>query len=239
MGLHEMTGWRREAAGFTLLELLVAMVLMVVVGSSLYTALHTGFRAHRSALLAVEPTLQAINAIELLKQDIRGVLPPGDGLVGPFIGADARGLRGVDLDSLEFYTTSIYAPGDMVSGGVGRIELLLDEDEDYRHPVYTYYRLVRRVTTNLLAPRVVEPEEQVLCRRVLSLNFRYFDGTTWVDFWDSTEDNRLPQAVEIDIRVAHGDRYDRNLRNRNTEPETRRLVQSFIIPCEASAAQGQ
>ena len=59
-----------------MLELLVAMVLMVVAASCLYTALYTGFRAYRSALSAVEPTSRAINAIELLKQDIHGILPP-------------------------------------------------------------------------------------------------------------------------------------------------------------------
>ena len=79
--------------GFTLLEMLVAMVLMVVVASCLYTALYTGFRAYRSAQSAVEPTLQAINAIELLKEDIDGVLPPGSHLAGSFIGTDSRARK--------------------------------------------------------------------------------------------------------------------------------------------------
>ncbi len=50
--------------GFTLLELLVAMSLMVVVSSCLYTALYTGFRAYRSAQAAVDPTSTAINVID-------------------------------------------------------------------------------------------------------------------------------------------------------------------------------
>ena len=70
-----MVGRRRQHGGFTLLELLVAMVLMVVTAGCLYTALHTGFRARSSALAAVEPTSRAINAVELLKQDVSGVLP--------------------------------------------------------------------------------------------------------------------------------------------------------------------
>ena len=37
--------------------------------------------------------------------------------------------------------------------------------------------LVRRVTTNLLSQVQVEPQEEVLCRGVRALNFRYFDGT--------------------------------------------------------------
>ena len=55
-----------------MLELLVAMSLMVVIASCLYTALYTGFRAKRSALSAVEPTSLAINTIELIKKDTHG-----------------------------------------------------------------------------------------------------------------------------------------------------------------------
>ncbi len=53
------------------------MSLMVVVSSCLYTALYTGFRAYQTAQTAVDPTLAAVNAIEVIKQDLRGVLPPG------------------------------------------------------------------------------------------------------------------------------------------------------------------
>jgi prepilin-type N-terminal cleavage/methylation domain-containing protein len=224
--------------GFTLLELLVAMVLMVSVASCLYTALYTGFRAHRSALLAVEPTAQALNAIELLKQDILGVLPPdSNGLAGSFVGEDETGIKGVDADSLAFYTTHIYTDGGQLNGGIGKIGLLLEEDDDAQlkkdRGDYTCYRLVRQITTNLLAPKEVEPEEQVLCRDVVSLNLRYYDGDSWLDDWDSTADaNSLPLAVEIEIELAYFGRNGRSLRNTTKEPEKRRLVQSFAIPCK-------
>ncbi len=240
MATYGRTSWKSNAAGFTLLELLAAMALMVVVGSCLYTALHTGFRAYRSALLAVEPTSQAINAIELLKQDVQGVLPPGsNGLAVAFIGTDSRGIKGVDADSIEFYTTHVYADDKSLSGGLGKVVLLLEEDKDSGYGNYTTYQLVRQVTTNLLAPREVDPDEQTLCRNVLSLNLRYFDGDSWLGEWDSTEDaNSLPRAVEVDIEVACFGKSSRSTgggRSTNKEPEKRRLVQSFAIPCEAAA----
>ena len=221
----------RSSAGFTLLELLVAMGLMMVAASCLYTALYTGFRAHHSAISAVEPTSLAINVIELLKQDILGVLPPGSGLAGAFIGTDSAGLRGVDNDELAFYTTHVFANEEQIAGGLGKIELLLEEDRDED---YGSYLLIRRVTTNLLAPREVEPDEQVLCRNVVSLNLRYFDGDDWVDAWDSTADaNSLPLAVEIDIEIAHNGKNGAGQK----EPQQRRLLQSFAIPCETTAQE--
>jgi len=224
-----MTGKLGKYKAFTLLELLVAMVLMVVIASCLYTALYTGFRAKRSAMSAVEPTSLAINAIELIKQDTCGVLPADGIMAGSFLGTDSLGVNGVNNDSLEFYTTQIYSENNHPVGGLGKIELVLEEDTDYDRE---NYRLVRRITTNLLSPRAIDPEEQVLCRNVKSLNLRYFDGDDWLDKWDSTADaNSLPLAMEIDIQVL----YKTN--GSNKESQVRRLIQSFAIPCGCAAQE--
>lgn len=220
-----MAAGSSRGKGFTLLELLVAMTLMVATSACLYTALYTGFRAHRSALSAVEPTSAAVNAIELIKQDIYGVLRPGGALSGAFTGRSLTGIKGVDADSLEFYTTHIYASNGSVVGGLAKIELGLEEDTDAKLERASYL-LTRRVTANLLTPRVVEAEEHILCRAVMSLNLRYFDGEGWVDEWDSAEDaNSLPLAVEVEIRVAN------TTRNGLERGEDRLLMQSFAIPC--------
>ena len=216
------------------------MSLMVVVASCLYTALYTGFRAYRSAQAAVEPTSVAINVMELLKRDICGVLPPGSNLAGAFIGTDSGGVKGVDIDSLEFYTTHIFLDDSVQAtgrttdtplvGGIGKVNLLLEEDSETKDGTYL---LLRQVTTNLLAPRVLEADEQILCRDVVSLNLRYFDGSSWLDEWDSTADsNSLPLAVEVDLEVAHRDKHSKEL-------QKRRLLQSFALPCKSETTESE
>jgi len=220
----------RPSRGFTLLELLVAMSLMVVVAACLYSALYTGFKARRSARAAVEPTSQAINAIELLKQDLVGVLPLGGGLAESFLGTSARNSEGQDSDYVEFYTTHVYADEEELVGGLGKIELTLEEDDDEDRE---NYRLVRRITRNLLSPQEVDPEDQVLCRNVISLNFRYHDGEGWFDEWDSSADaNSLPLAMEVDIEVAYRNGNGNGATGQN---QRRRLVQSFALPCGGEA----
>lgn len=233
-----MTRRPRQNKAFTLLELLVAMTLMVVTAACLYTALYTGFRAKQSALLAVEPTSLAINAIELIKQDTYGILPATGTLAGAFLGTNSQDTKGMDIDSLEFYTTHIHADGEQLAGGLGKIELLLDEDKDEDFGEDREgYRLVRKVTTNLLSPKTTEYEEQVLCRNVQSLNLRYYDEEDgWRDNWDSAEDaNSLPLAIEIDIKVLHNGTSTNN----SKEPQVRRLTQTFNIPCGGAPEESE
>jgi hypothetical protein len=143
----------------------------------------------------------------------------------------------VDADSLEFYTTHVYVDATQwdgrttntpLVGGIGKVALLLEEDSEKKDGTYL---LLRQVTTDLLAPKQMEPEEQVLCRNVVSLNLRYFDGSNWLDEWDSTADaNSLPLAVEVDIQIGHKDKYSKEL-------QKRRLVQSFAIPCKSETTE--
>jgi hypothetical protein len=40
---------------------------------------------------------------------------------------------------------------------------------------------------------------QVLAPEVISLQFRYFDGTNWYDSWDTSSFGALPRAVEVTL----------------------------------------
>jgi prepilin-type N-terminal cleavage/methylation domain-containing protein len=260
----------RSIRGFSLLELLAAMSLMVVIASCLYSSLRTGFNGRRIGLIAVEPGSVALNIIEMMKQDFYGTVSPAAKLGGGFVGTDSR-FGQDDTDSVVFYTTSVPANSSTASvastanfssrnntttavstvntrlvGGVAKVEFALVDNE--QQPTY---RLVRRVTTNLLSDKEEDPEEQVLCRSVKSLNFRFYDGNDWVDEWDSTADaNSLPLAVEVEIAIAYDDSraagsasvlsYDDRVNVAAAEKayKIRRLHEAFLIPCggEAPAA---
>jgi prepilin-type N-terminal cleavage/methylation domain-containing protein len=221
--------------GFTLLELLVAMTLMMVVAACLYTSLYTGFRARRSAESTVNPTITVANAIQILKQDILGAVPANGILAGAFLGVDSQDGKDSDIDSMTLYTTHIQsntvansAYDNKLIGGICMIELAIVKESDSENDKY---QLVRRVTTNLLSPRTVEPEEQVLCRNVRSLNIQYFDGFSWLDEWDSTaHDDTLPQAINIDLQIE----YEPREQSSTHKGQVRRLSQSFSIPCGVS-----
>lgn len=220
--------------GFTLLELLVAMGLMVMVAAGLYTSLYTGFKARRGSERAVAPLITLQAALDMFAQDLRGAVEPNTTLAGAFEGVNDRDGSSQATDSLTFYSSHHQINGDTsrITCGVGLIELILVEDQDA-----DTYNLVRYVTDNLLTEETTESVAEILCRNVRSMNLRYFDGSGWDDAWHSEEHlDGLPLAVEMTLELEPSrevlaeikttSRYDRDYLDAIPT-----LTQVVTIPC--------
>jgi len=215
-----MVHHRTRESAFTLLEMLVAMALMSVIAASLYASLHIGFRARESAMAAVERVRMAELGIEILRKDIESALPPTGILAGEFIGQDAIDESGRDADTLLFHSSAHVPELSERASDIRKVELAFALVSDG-----TERALIRGITTDLLATESVEPEEEVLCHGVLAFNLRYFDGSEWLDGWDSTtHGDVLPLAIEITLEVA---------RPEATEPAAGgyRVSRVFLLPC--------
>lgn len=68
------------------------------------------------------------------------------------------------------------------------------------------------------APTIAADQQDTepLAPEVTELGFRYFDGTEWLDSWDSSESGELPVAVEITL----------TLRPLNTTGQTSELTET-------------
>jgi len=106
-----------------------------------------------------------------------------------------------------------------------KVELSVETLPEETQPV-----LLRRLTTNLLAPSTPVVHEHVLCRNVKLFSLRYYDGTVWQDNWDSSgQGNILPVAVEVTLEFALDP-------ERAGDPErTSRQVHVYGIPCGQAA----
>jgi len=231
-------------AAFTLLELLVALAMAGIIAGSMYAALRVGFRARASAEAAVEPIRTAELATALLRADFESVTPIGGTFAVTFTGTDQQGQGGLPGDSVEFFTlgnpndayaaqAAASATGTMNQTGRsnGNSTAVPAEVRKVYVGLATYPApgggteqvLVRQVTSNLLAEIAPDPDEEVLCRGVRSLNFRYFDGLTWQDSWDSTQvSNAIPSAVEMVIEL-----------DRSTDGQQRiiQFPRTFLLSC--------
>jgi prepilin-type N-terminal cleavage/methylation domain-containing protein len=185
---------RRAPHGFTMLELLTAITLMALLAGSLYSSLFIGIKAHRSTISAVEPARAAALTLELLRQDFDAALPPNGVLAGAFTGIDGVG----ESDSLSFFSCANMSGESSSASDIRKVELSVETVADEPLPV-----LMRRLTTNLLASNDPTVREQVLCRHIKFFDIRYYDGSTWLDSWDSTgQDNVIPTAVEVTLEFV-------------------------------------
>lgn len=217
---------KNKVSAFTLLELILAMALMSVLAGSLYASLSIGFKAKRSSEAAVEPVRKAQLVMELLSHDIEAALPPTGILAGEFNGIDEEDSTGFDCDRLLFYSSAHEPREEETACDIIKIELALVTLSDTNERV-----LVRRITTNLLAPKVLEPKEEILCRGIISFNLRYFDGFNWLDNWDSVlQGDLLPQAVEVSLEV---ERQEKDMSAQSGYQSTR----VFLIPCSTPASE--
>lgn len=186
-----------KQSGFTLLELLTAMSMMVVLAASLFSSLYIAFKAKESADRAVGPVRQSRIIMKLLQQDIEAALPPTGTLAGDFQGIDGLDNRGRSSDNLWFFTTNYQQFHQGAASDIVHVELLLTPsgyDESNM--------LVRRTAVNLLPSIESKYIEEILCRNVLSFDLSYYDGFDWLNNWDSASlDNSLPKAIQIMLSI--------------------------------------
>lgn len=213
---------RRQPRGFTLLEMILAMAITCMLALTLYATLRTAFRAQASATGACESLRSAQVALQLVGRDLSSALPPTGILAGPFYGIPL-GSGSDPSDTVEFYaiTSGVDDPNDPTrADGLRRIDFTLDTAPDGTRC------LVRRVQRNLTAMEDFLPDQEVLCRNVANLTCRYFDGTGWLDSWDSTAENdTLPLAVEVTIELSPTGRETRGYR----------LTRTFTLPCTVAS----
>jgi prepilin-type N-terminal cleavage/methylation domain-containing protein len=207
----------RRRAGFTLMEVVLAMLLVSLLAYSLYSAMHIAIVARRSAVSAVEPVRAVVIAADLMRQDLESVMPPVGIYAGQFLGTHVTG-QGGDNDSLQFFsmgedvaavqrqkelvaqamqqpTGQSLQQDDPLAEGFRKVELAVRSDVN--PPV-----LVRRVQRNLEPSGDPKVEEEIICRDVRSFSLRYFDGTNWQTDWDSTVmGDVLPLSVAMTVEL--------------------------------------
>lgn len=183
----------------------MATAMIAVLAGSLYATLHTVFMARRRIDATIEPIRRTELALELVRTDLESVMPPTGILAQGFLGEDGTDASGQPTDSLLMCCTAGGAVDTEGTGDIRQVELTCEADPDDGTTV-----LVRRVYRYLLATRVEEPIEEVLCHGVRSFDLKYHDGIDWQESWDSTtRGNALPLAVQVSL-VLTSDGTDRS-----------------------------
>jgi prepilin-type N-terminal cleavage/methylation domain-containing protein len=196
-------------SGFTLLELLIAMVvaafILLVISGTYFGAL----RLHNSTQAKIDNDLVMERTLGLVNGDLVGLRLPAGANATPPTGTFSGQFQDTPTDSPtqefsaerispDFYTTSGEVNGWNPFSEVQVVTYFLAPATDGSNTK----SLVRAVTRNLLPVSTPTTDEQTLVTGVANAEFDYYDGSQWDTTWDSTQTSTVPYAVRFSLTMA-------------------------------------
>jgi type II secretion system protein J len=196
---------RPPAAGFTLVEVLIALTLVSTIATMVYGSYATACRSvdvYGSRLVCTE---RACLVLRLLSRQIRcAYAPPArtistspslqEGRASVFRG-DSRAAGGTILS---FVTTG--RPGDGPEGATALARIR------YRHePANETLSICRDPYRNETNTQEDSESWQPILRGVRRMDLQFLDGGQWHAAWTDGNSERLPQAVRIALTVVDED----------------------------------
>ena len=196
---------RSVPGGFTLLELLLALVVFAVVLLSMHYVFYGAIKLRNKTTQIVEAALPQQQALMMIRRDLANiVLPAGtSALSGQFVTAALSGMQSVSALAGRqvgptFYTASGIVDDVNPYSEMRKVSYQLSSPTNLSPGLELY----RNVTRNLLPVMTEQVEAQWLLSGVEEVTFQFYDGTQWRDTWDGTNEvTILPAAVRVQIQL--------------------------------------
>ena len=186
-------------AGFTLLELLVAMAIFALLSVMAYAGLSTVLNANQILDTNMQRLSEVQRSVTLLSRDIRQTINRairdtyGDPKQ-PLIGASAFDTLGTPV--IELTRTGYANPLGTKRSFLQRVAYRVEEETLYRDS----WRVLDQAQDS-------EADALAICYEVQSLTLRYLDQeNTWHEQWPPSDPEfqgaALPQAVEVSLELT-------------------------------------
>jgi len=193
--LH-ITFFRKSNQGFTLLELLVALVLLAILSGALYGTYFSVMRGSEAARERTEPLRDVRAALDLLRRELAAAYFDSANKRLHFVVED-RDVFGKPASILDFTAFTVPRSGSVPSSDVMAVR----------------YKPVEREAQQLILSRQTQdlyldtkPLPYPLTEQIEGFLVECYDGTQWVKSWDSTLNAGLPKAVRVTFYVQGGDK---------------------------------
>lgn len=191
--------------GFTLVEMIlaigVAAIVLVAVNAVLFTSLHL----REVTTAAVDAALPLDLTSSILRRDLECLVTPTNGTTKIISGNFRIGTinsEGVSEPvAAELFTATGALSANAPWADIQRVtyELKNSTDGSGRRDLY------RSVSRNLLTIGQLDVTDQLLLNGVDSVKFSGYDGSRWVEAWDTSDASstytNLPIAVRVEIQM--------------------------------------
>lgn len=194
--------------GFTLIEVVVAIGLLAVVMTLVYSAFSRSMDVTRETAEVTERVRQIQIVTERLVDELSAAYWFADAIVPATQGGEGRGFfvgtRGTAADSegrLDRLGWTTFAHrryvGDRPESDVSEITYRVETGADG-----TDGRLVRDERANVFSDAAWAAQSDELATGVSEFRLRYLYNGEWADEWDADQKHRLPTAVEVTVALA-------------------------------------
>ena len=183
-------------AGFTLIELMIAMALMAVLAATGMAALNAGTTSGAKIRRYNAMVAHAHGAMQSISRDIRSAVQHDNFMI---ISLD-RQHGGLDADTIDFIALGEPKLDEEGIETVGRFEVgyWIENNED---PPEQW--LLRREDNSIDTDPLEGGQAALVGPYVTQLNLEFYDGLFWQDGW--TDDEQFPVTVSIKIVVEDKD----------------------------------
>jgi type II secretion system protein J len=199
----------RDQGAFTLLEVLIATALFAIILASIQTVFYSTVRLRNRTIESVEQAAPIQQALAVLKQDLINLVPTGGTFFGPLQTTPSNNGSGTNVMSLIGLNGQQVSPVFFTSGGAidttstwGEVQQVTYTLADPTNKMRNGKDLIRYVGRNMLPVMSDQPEPHYLLGGVQNVTFQYYNGTAWVDTWDSTTSSNVPAAIKLQIQLA-------------------------------------
>jgi general secretion pathway protein J len=179
---------RARDAGFTLIEMMVALFIFAMLAAAGVSLLTFSVRAQAAAAERLDSVADDQRMASLLASDLAQALPR---ITRDTIGVNQRafsGTNGIGAAPVLRYVRGGWSnPESAARASIQRVEIALDQG-----------RLERR--TYAMTDGATAGEPMVLASNVETIRLRYRQRGDWAATWESSNPKALPKAVELTIK---------------------------------------
>lgn len=177
--------------GLTLLEVLVAVVLIGILSGVLYSSYFAVVRARDRAALGMEARRELGTTLDLIRREIAASVFSRDDKNLRFVVED-RDNFGKPSSTLELTTAAPVADHSRPESGIYNVQYRLVEKNKQ-------FILTRREQDTLLTSTAAVAYPQV--EQLNSFLVECYDGSKWVKSWDTQLNGARPKMVRITFQV--------------------------------------
>ncbi len=205
--------------GFTLVEVVLALGLVVIIGAMMFSFYDLTLRTREQGRVAVKSGILAQRVAYQIAEEVRAcngfLTSMGPGISGTdrFLSIQCVRFPGKHV----FQRRSITDEQPPAECDIRQVQYYLAYDLEEEFDPHMYANgvegpkplgLVRREVKTPFQLAFIDRDEKSVALDIVSeelkyVRFRYFDGVDWADYWDVGEGspggNSLPQAVEITV----------------------------------------